>query len=145
MEYTIDDTLVYVSLLTRHVQKGDVPAAILALLMDLGFQAHTDGFGHLRKSIHLKYKNSDMRLSAVYQEIIRAGGFEIGSNQVDQAIRCAIDNAWKYRDAEKWDYFFSEKRMGKSKRPSNSEFIAQMACIMELWLSKCKEESYAAK
>lgn len=145
MERTIDDTLEYVELLTRHVWKGDAPAAILALLSELGFQAHMDGFGHLRKAILLRCQNPDMRLTAIYLEIVQMSGSQIGSTQVDQAIRSSLETAWKNRNKEKWDYFFSEQKMGKKKRPTNYEFIAEMACIMELWLSKSKEVSYGAE
>ena len=70
MERTLDDTMAYVALLTRHIQKGDVPAAILAVLADLEFQAHKEGFPYLRKCIYLKTVHTDMNLSAIYLEII---------------------------------------------------------------------------
>lgn len=145
MGCTIDDTLEYVDLLTRHVRKGDVPAAILALLAELGFQAHMDGFVYLRKAILIKCKNYDLRLAEIYEEIIRISADKIGYTQVDQAIRSAIETAWKRRDREVWDYFFSERKTGKRKKPTNYEFIAELGCVMELWCSKYKEGSYAGK
>lgn len=143
MDCRINGTLEYVDLLTRHIRKGDVSAAALALLAELGFQAHMDGFGYLRKAILLRYRNYDLRLAEMYAEIIQTSSIQISYTQVDQAIRCAIDAAWKNRDKETWDLFFSEQKMGKKKRPSNYEFIAEMGYILELWHSKYREESYA--
>lgn len=141
---TIDDTMSYVSILTRHVQKDDLSAAILAVLSELEFQAHLDGFSYLRKSIFLKTVHSDMRLAAIYLEIIRIYNFEVGDTQIDQAIRSSIGSAWKNRNKEKWGYFFSEGD-GKSQKPSNFEFIARIACFMEMWNSWCKEVSCATE
>lgn len=145
MERTIDDTMAYVLVLTRHVHKGDIPAAILAVLADLEFQVHLDGFIHLRKSIFFKTVAPDMHLAAIYLEIIRICNNEFGSTQIDQAIRNSIAGAWKDRNRGKWGYFFTEKN-DVPRKPSNYEFIARIACFMELWCSWCKEEvSYAGK
>ena len=142
MERTIDDTMRYVALLARHIHKGDLPAAILAVLADLEFQPHEEGFPYLRKSIYLKTVDSDLNLSGIYLEIIRICCYVSGSKQIDQAIHNSINGAWKDRDREKWKLFFSE---GAGGRPSNYAFIARMACFMELWCSWCKEVSCAGK
>ena len=145
MEHAVNETLIYVISLACDVRRGDVPAAILALLIELGFQTHTDGFGYLRKAINLRYQHPDMRLADIYGEIIVSSGSSVSASQVEQAILAAIENAWKNRDREKWDYFFSEQRTGRKKRPGNKEFIAQIACFMELWFSHCQEVSYGIK
>ena len=139
MERTIDDTMRYVALLTRHIRKGDIPAAILAVLADLEFQAHKEGFLYLRKSIYLKTVNSDLNLSAIYLEIIRICSNVSGSKQIDRAICNSITDAWKGRNRTKWDLFFSGKA-DRNSRPSNYMFIARIACYIELWCSWCKEE-----
>ena len=145
MGHTVNETLVYVISLACDVRKGDVPAAILALLIELGFQSSADGFGYLRKAIHIRYLNSDLRLTEIYEQIVCTSDSGITVNQVEQAVLSAIDNAWKNRDVEKWDYFFSERRTGNKKRPGNKEFIAQIACFMELWFSHCQEVGYGIK
>lgn len=139
MEHPVNDTLAYVILLAFNIRNGDIPAAILAVLIELGFQSSVDGFGYLRKAIYLKYQNPDMRLTEIYQEIVQTSSSVQSPSQVEQAILAAIENAWRNRNLETWDYFFSEKRMGKRRRPTNKEFICQMACFMELWDSHCRE------
>jgi len=145
MERTIDDTMKYLALLTRHIHKGDLPAAILAVLAELEFQAHREGFPYLRKSIYFKTMDFDLNLSAIYLEIIRVSSNSTGSKQIDRAIYTCLQWAWKHRNREKWDLFLKEEEL-EGEPPSNYAFIARMACYMELWRSWCKEEvSYAGK
>lgn len=139
MNYTVNDTLVYVLLLTRHIRSGDVPRAILAVLLELGIQPHSDGFSYLRKAIYEKYCNPDHRLSTVYQAVSQLNNASPDTILVEQAIRTAIDAAWKNRDDEIWSLFFQQDKYGRTKRPSNGEFIAQIACLMELWYGCSKE------
>lgn len=142
MDHTVNETLAYVIMLSCDIRKGDIPAAILAVLIELGFQSHMDGFWILRKAIQIKYENQELRMSMVFEEIVSSSGFGMSSNQLEQAAFSAIDSAWKNRDAEKWDYFFSEERLGKQRKPTNKEFISHMACFMELWNSHCQEVCY---
>ena len=145
MEHTVNETLIYVISLACDVRKGDVPAAILALLIELGFQTYSDGFVYLRKAIYARYQNTEIRMSEIYNEVVDSSDASLNANQVEQAILASIESAWKNRDQDKWDYFFSEQRTGKKKKPGNKEFIAQIACFMELWFSHCQEVSYGIK
>ena len=145
MESTVDAALEYVMFATRHVPKGDISSAVLLLLIELGLQPHSDGFGYLRESITLKANDNKMRLSAIYQQVVDNYDSTIGYNQIDQAIRSVIKNAWLNGDVEKWQYFFPEIGFEICKRPSNAKFIARFASIMELWIKICKEVSYETK
>lgn len=145
MRHTVNETQRYVISLACDVQNGDVSAATLAVLMELGFQSCTDGFGYLRKSICMKCLYPDMKIAAIYHEIVRVSGPGVSYNQVEQAIFTSIENAWTNRDREQWDYFFSESVMGSSKKPTNKQFICQIAVFMELWCSHCKEVVYGTK
>lgn len=145
MDCTVDDTLSYVLFLTRHIRRGDVPAAVLALLMEMSFQSHIDGFWQLRDAIVLKHTHYHLRYGEIYTEVGKRYGVGTGSKQVEQTIRDAISAAWDDKNEETWGYFFSDKRTGELVKPSNSVFIGQMASIMVLWCSSCKEGCYAAK
>lgn len=145
MERTIDDTIVYVLFLTRHIRGGDVPAALLALLVELGFSPSWDGFGYLRKIILMRYENPDLRFNELYREVGQQCVPALSSEQVEQAIRSAIDAAWKNRDDTEWRYIFPNRKGKAAKRPSNGDFIATMACVMELWCSGCREVYYETK
>lgn len=136
MDRIMYEILTFVFSATSYVHKGDVPAAILLLLMELGFQTHTDGFGYLRKAIFLKYNNPGMRMSAIVQEIVKMSDDAVGTKQIEQAICSAIETAWADRDEEKWGLIFYDKL----EKPTNKVFVARIACIMELWNS-CREVS----
>lgn len=135
MQHRVNETLEYVISLAVHVRRGDISAATLTVLIELGFQTHVDGFVYLRKALQMRCGKADMRLSDIYREIADACDISISSRQIEQAIITAIDLAWQNRDNEKWSYFFREEFL-KSK-PSNKVFIAQLACFLELWRDCC--------
>lgn len=137
MEHTIDECLSYVLSVTRYLKRGDFQAILLAILIELGFPVHRDGFEFLMEAILLKREYPRMRLSGIYDEIIHRSGEVVGYNQIEQSIRSIIRIAWERRDHEIWLYFFSEDEIGK-KYPSNKVFISQMAYLAKL-LSSCEE------
>lgn len=139
MVHTVNETLRYVISLAEDVSKGDVPAAILTVLIEMGFHSHTDGFVYLRSAILIKSKNPGLRIASVYREILEINEDASSSGVVEQAILTSINSAWNERNTEVWEYFFSEHRTGKRGKPTNKEFISQIACFMELWNSHCKE------
>ena len=47
--------------------------------------------------------------------------------QVERAIRTAIQRAWNQRDEQIWKLYFVTMPDGSVKRPSNSEFISRLA------------------
>lgn len=143
--HTIDETLEYILFLTRHVRRRNVPGAILAVLMELRFPEHHDGFGYLRKAIFLRFGNSDLRFGVIYQSV--ADLYDIGttSNQIEHDIRAVIGTAYTNRDEEKWEYIFPTDGKEIQAKPSNGRFIARLGCLMELWNDCCEEGCYAGK
>lgn len=143
--YTIDKTLNHVLFLTRRFRGNDLEPAILAVLLELGLSTQSDGFYYLRTAIMMKYSNPNQRIiKMLYPAVGRCFEPEVGANQVEQAIRSAIGAAWDIRDEDMWNCFFPP--VGReAKKPSNSEFISRMACILELWHSCCKEACYATE
>lgn len=147
MERTIDDALRYVMFVTRHIKRGRVKSAILAVLMDLGFAESLDGFSMVRQAIYLKFGNSLLRFSTIYLMIAEACGMGTDAAQldvVDKDISKAITGAWELGRIEKWIRVFQPEEGEKFHRPTNGKFIARCACLMELWCD-CweEEESYA--
>lgn len=143
MECKIADTLDYVLFATRHMKYGDISSATLMILIDLGFQTHTEGFAYLHDAILLRHNSPNIRLSEIYKKIEQNSDYDVGYMQIEQAIRSSIEAAWRSRESDKWGYFFHEKQI-KEKRPSNKVFISQIACILGLW-RRCREESYETR
>lgn len=143
MNVAINDTLDYILFLTRHLRRGNVRAAALAILMDLGFPEYSDGFGYLRAAIIIRVGNAYLRFGTIYQQIARMQDPGTSEQLVEQGIRGVITEAWKYRDMEKWMIVFPPDGKGKLEKPSNGKVIAKFACLLELWQDCCEEVSYA--
>ena len=141
----IDKTLQHVLFLTRCFDGKDVEPAILAILLELGFSAQSDGFHYLRTGIMLKYSNPNQRImKMLYPAIGRCYEPEAGAKQVEQAIRSAINAAWEDGDGDTWECFFPPNGRG-ARKPSNGEFISKIACVLELWHSCGKEVCYETR
>lgn len=139
MESTANDAILYVIRSMRHIRKGDIPSAILVILIELGFCPQSDGFGHLRKAILQRCRDPDQRFAELYASVGRMYTPEVGCLQVEQAIRSAIGAAWESGSRENWACIFPKDREGNRKKPSNGELISRLACMLELW-SSCREE-----
>lgn len=142
MEHTIGQSLEYVLFATRHIRREDFRAILLAILIELGFPLHKDGFEILVDAILIKLERPKMRLSGIYDEIIRKSEGCVGYSQIEQAIRTTIRIAWDRRDHKTWQYFFSEGELDR-KCPSNNVFISQMAYLVEL-MGSCEKENVEA-
>lgn len=140
MSNTIDNTIQYVISLTRCFCTGDVNAAILAILLDMGFSVQCDGFTHLRLAIGRKYAYPQCRCQDIYEAVSNAYDGVTTHCQIEQAIRSAIDSAWNTGPQEQWDLVFPAGKNNRRKKPSNYEFISRVACILELWTSCRRSE-----
>lgn len=139
----VDNALVFILHLARHIPKGDVSTATLALLIEMGFKTNTDGFCYLRNAILMKIEHPEARFVEIYSEVGKVYGCGATYKQVERTLRYTIEAAWKQRNTEKWNYFFTDAHLGKKGCPSDSVFISQIACIMELWRGCCKEVGYS--
>ena len=78
----------------------------------------------------------------MYSEIARKHGAGVTSQQVEQAIRSAIEGAWKVREEDLWRVYFAPDRLGNLKKPQSIVFITRIGQFLELWRGCCKEVSY---
>lgn len=143
MERTIDDTLRYVLLITRHIRKGRVRGAILALLMDLGFSESLDGISFTQESIYLRYYDNLLRFNTIYSMVAQRLGLGYDTNLIEQGVRRSINDAWENGSRRKWFLLFYPER--RTECPTNGQFIARCACLMRLlcdcWDECCDEEA----
>ena len=135
MTHTVDSTIQYIRELTRYFRQGDIDAAILAVLFDLGFSAQCEGFSQLRIAIRYRYDHPHSNCHEVYEAVIRGTDPSATETQIEQTVRSAISSARTRGPAEQWDLLFPAGRNGRRSRPSNFEFISRIACVLELWAS----------
>ena len=117
-------------------KRGDITYVITILLMELGFPSHLLGFSFLVDAIEIFEEDfKSIVLYGLYPCIAKRYDKKIDSKNIEQTIRDAIKKAWESRDKVIWSYYFP-----KGKKPSNEEFIAQIARILHLWKGSCEAQ-----
>ena len=97
-------------------------SATRELLVKLGFDAELDGYVYLVYIIPRYARDRQRKLSRdLYAEI--AAEYNTSEENVETAIRYAIDKAWGHGDTELWAACFPNR----DRHPSNKQFIAVMA------------------
>ena len=132
------ETLKHVLFLARHLPKDNVQTAVALILLELEIPSEYDGFRYLKSAIPMYYENPSLFLT---KELYPAVGKIHGSSglMVERSIRFAISSAWKRSDKKAWNLYFPMNQNRKIQKPSNGEFIAQIARFLELW-QNCYEE-----
>lgn len=140
MESTISETLRHVLLLARHLKECDLRGVTVVALMELGVPTKSVGFEYLKRAILLQYEDPTRALAKdIYLEIsVRC---KLNSEeQVDQAIRDAIRIAWEKGSKTAWHWYFSYDGRMPRRKPTNSEFISRLSCVLELWQACVEKE-----
>lgn len=135
MSCTVGDTLEHLLFTTRHIRQGDVQAAILLVLMELGIPEQYDGFYYLRRAVYLKYKNESMNLNTIQQRISEECGPGTASGQIHQAINAAIGQGWNHGDPEAWNYYVRGAGTEQMHKPTINALVCRLARVIELWCS----------
>ncbi len=138
MESTIERTLRHIELLERHLDRYNFRGAVVVVLMELGVPTKYVGFEFLKRAIDLQHKDPTRSLAKdIYLEIslhYRQNSEEV----VEQAIRDAIKMAWRRGSKKAWNWYFSYDGRDVINKPTNSEFISRIACILEIWQERKK-------
>lgn len=95
-------------------------------LMALGIATKHRGYTYLREAIPLFAEDPRQ---AITKELYPAVGkrYNASSDQVERAIRTAVERAWNQRDEQVWKLYFTPSPEGSIRKPSNSEFIFRLA------------------
>lgn len=137
-----NEALQYIALLSRHLNKDDVWSVVSLILLDLGFAINNDGTKYLRKAILLYMQYPERTLmKVIYADVGRSFVPRAKVKHVEHSIRYAIDGAWERSDGERWRTLFQSGKDGEVVRPTSSEFIARIACLIEIWQA-CKEGEF---
>lgn len=143
MQSTIHKTLEHVLFLARHLKKCTTRGAMVAMLMELGVPTKCVGFELLKYSILLQLEDPTRSLANdIYLEVTTHYR-QNSEEQVEQAIRDAIKQAWRHGSRRAWEWYFSYEARPVANKPTNSEFISRIACLLELW-QECVKEGGAA-
>ena len=137
------NTLYHALFLAQHLSKCDIQDGLVYILLELRVPCHCLGYHYVRMAILLFYQDPvHTLLTGITQSVMEQFSSALSYGQVEQAMRSVIDQAYKNCDPQLWGYYFHTYGKRKSGRPTNSEFVTQIANFMELWQACCKEVSY---
>lgn len=145
MPSRIEETLLHAQFLARHLDENDLQCAVIAVLVDLGLATNRDGFIYLVQAIMLFVGNPLRRTTKELYPLIVGGVNQDDSDQIENAIRCVILEAWDNRDESVWRIYFRSNQNGAVKKPTNAAFISQVGYFMILWQGCCRKEARIGK
>lgn len=142
MAIVIEETLVHVLFLARHMENCNLQSMAVVALLELGIPTKRVGFDLVKKSIIIAYERPGLTTKEIFHEIGQKYEPRMTSMQIDQSIRDAISEAWKFHDDEMWRCYLPQIMAQGMRKPTNAEFITQLARLMELWVGCRKEPLY---
>ena len=140
MARAIGNTLQHAMFFSQHLRKCSAKCVVVAILLELGIPAKRIGFDYLMYAILSFYEDPAQAITKeLYPAVADICGPGVESKQVEAAIRAAIAEAWENSKPKVWGYYFPHFAGRKMERPSNMEFISEIARFLELWQG-CSEE-----
>ena len=106
------------------ISQPDPRNHISSLLIALGVPVKYRGYPYLREAILLIARKRDQSITKeLYPTVAKIFDNRVDGQNVERAIRNAIDKAWANRDDRIWQMYFPPGRDGEISKPSNSQFI----------------------
>lgn len=142
MKGSIENRLEHIRFLVREMHGCSISAVALAMLLELNIPTNHVGFDYLLHAVVTFCKDPLMTLSnGIYPAVAACYAYDIGNEEIEQAIRSAIQKAWKNRDEVAWKYYFSQGPYDSIKKPTNSEFISRIGRVLQLWKKFTESEA----
>lgn len=113
---------------------------ITEIMIDMGVPAHLKGYHYLRTAIIITKQDMEVVGSVtklLYPEIARI--YKTTEQKVERAIRNAIEVSWERGNVKTFEDLFGYSVQSGQCRPTNSEYIAQIADRINLDSKKKKE------
>lgn len=119
-----------------------VNLAVNTLLHNVGIPSSLLGFLYLRTAIEMAYINIEAVVGGVTKILYPTIAliYNATSNRVERAIRHAIETGWSRAKVETMEEVFSYSYSDQKGKPTNSEFIANIADYLDVHYRKEREE-----
>ena len=137
----IEEAVDRVLALAGHLGKASRQCVILVLLMDGNIPEKNVGFEYLKRAILLLHDDPTMIIKEIYQRVGDSCPGKVDARTVEQSIRQAITAALKNNDRSAIICYFSRGKGGILKKPTNAEFIAKMARMLEMYMGLFEKET----
>lgn len=122
-----------VDFMVRHLGRNNLPAAVKCIMIQLYMPSDMAGYSSLILSIPAFCEDRDQSVTKeLYVDLAKQLG--VSKWKVEKDIRDLIRVAWKRRDRDIWWAYFPTE-----KKPSNKQFVARIADVVDLWQECCKE------
>lgn len=109
--------------------RPDPKVTVANLLLAMGFATSNKGYIYLREAIPIYAEDPQQAVTKeLYPAVAKCCGGS--AEQVERAMRTAIQRAWERRDDQIWRLYFTPLPDGSMKKPSNSEFISRVADLL---------------
>ena len=104
------------------VKTSDLQAEIAGILVQMGFKNNLSGFRYVVSGLPMFAENPQQAVTKeLYPAIAKLHGKT--GEQVERAIRNAIDLAWQRRDDRIWRMYFAPAPDGSIPRPTNGQLL----------------------
>lgn len=110
-------------------------------MIGLGVPAHLKGYRYLRSAIMIAANDMQVVGSVtklLYPEIAKL--YDTTNSKVERAIRNAIEISWERGNANLFEEFYGYSNQDGHERPTNSEYIANIADQIQLRLRDAQAE-----
>lgn len=111
-----------------NISEAELINCVTEIMLDMGVPAHLKGYHYLRAAIIIARKDMEVVGSVtklLYPEIAKQ--FKTTEQKVERAIRNAIEVSWTRGNAATFEELFGYSALTGQGRPTNSEYIAQIA------------------
>lgn len=125
------------------VEDTEILKYITRIMLDIGVPAHLKGYHYLRTAIHMAGRDMEVVGSVtklLYPEIAKQ--YKTTEQKVERAIRNAIEVSWTRGNANTFEELFGYSVTTGKTRPTNSEYIAQIADRINLDLRNISQENF---
>lgn len=120
---------------SRKQSKQDLEAIVTDILLELGVPPHISGYNYLREAIILVVNDAEVLrgVTKVLYPVV-AKRFHSTPQRVERSIRHAVKSVWDKGDPNALQKYFGWTAASGQRKPTNSEFIAQIADRLQLRL-----------
>ena len=143
MKSRMDDALAHAKNRALLLSHCDSDYIIHISTKELGISSERDGAEYVRNAASILCSTPGQKLTnGVYMAVGLMGEERVGENQVSQAIRDAIHEAWGERDEDIWACYFPIGAPGLTKCPTNKQFLMALVDYVKIWKAFCGEVNY---
>ena len=138
----MDASMVHAKNRAQNLSHCDVIYVIHLSLKELGLP-HGTAYQLALYTVKLLLEDPNQTLTnGIYLKAQEMASLTIEETSVDTALRRAIRKAWRNRDTEIWRCYFTKGTEGRTKCPSNREFLLAVMDFIILWKAFCEEVAY---